>query len=174
MLTEKARDALMIAYGDQISLYPDEWGIGAHPNTIRSLVKKGLIAPDEDDDFWCEYDITDAGKIALGIVPALRRPPKRLKTAICRAIGVFLEEPFTLRSGIFTPDKIHAVVWVNDEQQADYSEALMVVDLTDADLYGFEDHWWACVGQLVRDMGFEVYADVGRQIVAFWSTEDGG
>ena len=39
MLSEAAIDALTIAYGETISLFPDAYGErGNHPRTIRSLV----------------------------------------------------------------------------------------------------------------------------------------
>ena len=168
MLSDKARTSLMYAYVEEYSLYPDEDRVGAHPRTIRSLVKKGLIEPEDEEDFDCDYTITDAGREALGLTGSLMRPPKRLKTAIHRAIVHFLDDTGDLRKHIYTPDKINAVVWVNDEQQADYSEALMVVDVIDADLRIYEDYEWECVGELVRELGFECYVDVGRQIAAFW------
>jgi hypothetical protein len=172
MLSEKARDALMYAYGDEYCLQPDEFGdSGVHPATIRALLRKGFVEPEDEDDFWCDYTITKAGKDALGITAALKRPPKRIKTAILRAVALFLEDTPGLKSSVYPPSQLNAVIWYNDEQQADYSDALMVLDLDGADMRGFDDHWWTCVGQLVRDLGFEVYADVGRLIVAFWAEE---
>ena len=168
-MSEKEKLALMRAYGDDYCLQPDESSeFGPHPRTIRSLVKKGLIEPEDEDYFYCEYDITSAGRVALGVTGSLMRKPKRLKTAIRRAIGHFMGETPNLGRCVFTPDKLSYVVWVNDEQQADYGDALMLVDIDAADLMGFEDFRWSCVGALVRDLGFECYADVDRLLVAFW------
>ena len=104
----------------------------------------------------------------MGNTSKILKKPKRIKTAIVRAISLFMSTPSAPSKSIFPPRKLSFSVWINDEQQADYSSALMLVDINEADLNGWEDYHWSCVGALVRELGFNSYADVGRLLVAFW------
>lgn len=168
MLSDKQRDALMKAYSDDYTLYADSDPMfGTHPKTIGALVSKGLIEPlDEDDE--TEYDITAAGRKALGLTGSAMKKPGRVRTAVHRAIVLFLGDTPDLKASIFPPKKLNAAVWVNDEQQADYSDAMMLVDLREADLGQVDEHVWSCVAKLLGELGWDCYVEANRKIVSFW------
>ena len=174
MLSEAAIDALTIAYGDTISLFPDAYGErGNHPRTIQALVKKGLLEPEDEDDLECEYFITAKGKEALGITPAAMKKPKRLKTAVCRAIVHWIGDTGLLTENIYPPSQLSAAVWINDEQQADYSEALMLVDIHGAELGQVDDFVAAAIERMVRGLGFCIAVEASRRFIEFWPDEAG-
>ena len=173
MLSEAAIDALTIAYGETISLFPDrESGQGYHPRTIRALVKKGLLEPEDEDDFACEYFITAKGKEALGITSAAMKKPKRLKTAVCRAVAHWVGDTGLLNENTYPPSQLSAAVWINDEQQADFSDALMLVDIHGAELGEVDDFILAAIERMVRDLGFCIAVEASRRFIEFWPDED--
>lgn len=172
MLSEAAIDALTIAYGDTISLFPDAYGgSGNHPRTIRTLVNKGLLEPEDEDDFECEYFITQKGRKALGLSGAAMKKPKRLKTAVHRAIVHWIGDTGLLTENIYPPSGLSAAVWVNDEQQADYSDALMLVDIHDAELGRVDDFIVSAIEKMVRELGFDVAVETSRLFIEFWPGE---
>ena len=172
MLSEAAIDALTVAYTDCYSLYPsDDSSMGAHPNTIRSLVKKGLIEAEDEDDFECEYFITAKGREALGLTGKALNKPKRLKTAVERAIVHFIGDTGLLKESIFPPKDLNAAVWVNDEQQADYTDALMLVDIHEAELGQVGHHVVSAIGGYVRELGFDIFVESNHRFIEFWPEE---
>jgi hypothetical protein len=173
MLSEAAINALTTAYGETISLFPDAFGEqGNHPRTIRALVKKGLLEPEDEDDFECEYFITKKGRQALGLSGSAMTKPKRLKTAVRRAIVHWIGDTGLLSENIYPPSQLSAVVWVNDEQQADYSDALMLVDTHGAELGQVDDFVVGAIERMVRDLGFDVAVETSRLFIEFWPGED--
>ena len=173
MLSEAAIDALTIAYGETLSLFPDgDSGQGYHPRTIQALVKKGLLEPEDEDDFECEYFITAKGKQALGITKSALKKPKRLKTAVQRAIAHWIGDTGLLTENIYPPSDLSAAVWINDEQQADYSEALMLVDIHGAELGQVDDFLIGAIEQMVREIGFSVAVETCWRFIEFWPGED--
>ena len=173
MLSEAAIDALTIAYGETISLFPDAFGErGNHPRTIRALVKKGLLEPEDEDDFECEYFITKQGRQTLGLSGSAMTKPKRLKTAVRRAIVHWIGDTGLLAENIYPPSQLSAAVWVNDEQQADYTDALMLVDVHGAELGQVDDFVVGAIERMVRDLGFDVAVETSRLFIEFWPGED--
>ena len=73
---------------------------------------------------------------------------------------------------MFEPEDLPGAVWVNDDQQADFSEALWLVDTGESDLIGFDDVDWACVARLVSELGFPCYTSSTRYIQAFWPEDE--
>ena len=171
MTTEKQFEALMLAYSGDHILCPDDLG-GVHPRTVSALHKKGLLTPEDKHDLEGEYLLTPAGREELGLTPAVMRPPKRSRTAILRGVTHFLQSTGLLRQAAYRPEKLPYQVWVNDEQVADFTGALLVVDLGDAGLEGFEDEAWSCAAQLATELGFPCYVERLRGVAAFWPTEE--
>jgi len=174
-ITEAQSQALRLAYSDQHILYgyADEFD-GVSPASLRAVVRKGWVGPLDPEDPEDELELTEAGRQVLGLPAVLKAPPKRMKTALVRALGHFLAPDANLRKpdAIFPPSEIPAVVWVNDEQRADFSEALLLVDVDEAGLSGFDEVDWSCAARLVSELGFPCYVDRTRHIQAFWPDED--
>jgi hypothetical protein len=174
-ITEGQSQALMLAYSDQYILYgcADEFD-GTSPASLRAVLRKGWVRPVDMDDPEDELEITEAGRVALGVPGVLKAPPKRMKTAMVRALGHFLTPAANLRSpdAIFPPAKLSGAVWANDEQRADFSEALLLVDMDAAGLTGFEELDWSCAARLVTELGFPCTVSCMRHIQAFWPDED--
>ena len=172
MLSEAAIDALTIAYTNTYSLFPDAYGErGTHPRTIKTLVKKGLLEPEDEDDFECEYFITKQGRQALGLSGSAMSKPKRLKTAVRRAIVHWIGDTGLLGENIYPPSQLSAAVWVNDEQQADYSDALILVDVHGAELGQVEDFIVGAIERMVCELGFDVAVESSRRFIEFWPGE---
>ncbi len=171
MLSDKQRAALLMAYSDDYSLVADSDPMfGAHPQTIRALVKKGLLeAESEDED--AEYELTSKGRKALGLTGSAMKKPGRLKTAVHRALVLFVDDAPDLKACIFPPKKLNATVWLHDEAPLDYDDALMLVDLREADLGRVDEHIWSCVAKLLGELGWECYVEANRQIAAVWPVE---
>lgn len=174
-VTEAQSQILRLAYSDQHILYgfADEFD-DISPASLRAVLRKGWVSPVDPDDPDDELELTGAGREALGLPAALKAPPKRMKTALVRALSHFLAADANLRKpdAIFPPKELPAVIWVDDEQQADFSEALLLVDMDEAAMTGFEDVDWACAARLVTELGFPCYASRTRHIQAFWPDED--
>ena len=169
MLSDKEHKALMFAYSEDLTLVADtDPMFGSHPRTIRALAKKGFIEAYDEDDEESEYELTRAGRVALGLTAAAMKKPARVKTAVLRAIRIFIGETRELKACVFPPKQLNAQVWVNDEQAADYIDAMMLVDLREADLGFVDEHCWTCVGQLVGELGFPCDVETNRQIASFW------
>ena len=172
MLSEKERNGLMLAYSDDNILYPDtDPMFGTHPKTVRSLLNKGLVTPYDEGEFDSEYDLTAKGRKALGLTGALMKKPARIKTAVVRAIIHFIDDAPELKACVFPPKKLNAVVWLNDEDQADYDDALILVDLREDELGHVDEHCWPCVAKLVGELGFPCDVEANRKIVSFWSQD---
>ena len=173
--TDRQRHALMLAYSEHHVLYGygDEF-TGVSPNTTRSLLARGWVVPIDPDDIDDELVITRTGKRVLGLTGVFLRKPKRMKTAVVRAVGYFVYPEPKLRAATFRPEKLNSTVWVNDEQKADFSDALLVVDMSQADLVGLADDElsWACAATLVSELGFPCYVSRTRYVQAFWPDED--
>jgi len=174
-ITEAQSQILKLAYSDQHILYgfADEFD-GISPASLRAVLRKGWVRPVDPDDPEDELELTTAGREALGLPGVLKAPPKRMKTALVRALAHFLTPDANLKKpdAIFPPKELPAVVWVDDEQQADFSEALLLVDIDEAAMAGFEDVDWSCAARLVSELGFPCYASRTRHIQAFWPDED--
>ena len=174
-LTESQSHIVRMAYSDDYVLYggSDDFD-GVSPASLRSVLKRGWVAPVDPDDPDDELELTEAGRSALGIPAALKAPPKRFKTAVLRALDHFMgPESATRQPGaVFRPECLPGTVWVNDEQKADFSEALLLVDMDEADLNGFDQVDWSCAARLVSEMGFPCYVTNQRYIQAFWPEEE--
>lgn len=174
-MTEAQSHILRLAYSDQYTLYgySDEFS-GISPASLRAVLRKGWVAPVDPEDPEDELGLTESGCQALGLPGVLKAPPKRMKTALVRALGHFLAPDANLRKpeAIFPPAKIPAVVWVNDEQRADFSEALLLVDMDEAGLSGFDEVDWSCAARLVTQLGFPCAVSRTRHIQAFWPDDD--
>ena len=164
-LSYKQRDALMWAYSDDhiLTECPDaEWG--AMPRTIRSLVQRGLIVA-AGGPSGVEYDITEAGKDALGARWPGGKIPKYFRTALKKAaaaLGVTLDDV-----DLYRPCEAPAM-WSLDEVQYDFSDSLLVV----VGAYVHQEREaWSAVAQMVSDAGFPCYAEVDRDHVGFWPKE---
>lgn len=172
--TSSQETALRMAYScDHIlSGYSDEFG-GVARSTLRSIRQRRWVEPADPEEPEDELVLTKDGRKALGLAGALLRPPKRMRTALIRAVGHFLDEgaPLRDRSAIFPPRRLSSAVWVNDEQCADFGEALLLVDMDEADLSGFEEVDWCCVARLVSELGFPCHVTRTRYIQAFWPEE---
>ena len=166
----------MQAYAEDFSLYGDgDDSGGVSKRTVRALVRRGWLRPEDPDDLDGEHLITRAGRTALGLVGGCMRKPKRMKTAVVRAIVLFIAETPELRGAVKRPRKLSGAVWANDEALADFSDALWVVDTLDAKLAGIgddEEIAWSCVSTLVGELGFPCYAERTRHIVALWPADD--
>ncbi len=163
------REALITAYTDCTYLIPadpDEEGV--EPKTIRSLVKNGLIEADDKGDFWGSYSLTKYGRDMLGLNQSVMRKPKGLKTALKRAITLFMEPHAQLGNAIFPPAKINSTKWADDEWEADYSDALMVIDIDLLGMTDFDEKYWGAVARLVRELGFDIDIDCDGLIGAVW------
>lgn len=175
--TDRQHHALMLAYSADHVLYGegDSWD-GPSRATIRSLLRRGWVTPVDPEDLDDELVLTPAGRGALGLRGALLRKPKRMKTAVVRAVGHFVDVTPTLRSAVVRPKQLSGAVWVDDERVADFTDALWVLDTIDADLvYGDGDGdeiTWACVGTLITELGFPCYVDKTRHVRAFWPVDD--
>lgn len=164
------RRALMLAYSDEHDLYVDsDPDFGVNPRTARSLLDRGLlhVERDGDEETW---SITGDGAKALGAwVPPSRRP-KRLKTAIRKALAVFVEDGESLSRAVLRPDELNHQVWVDDETVGDYSEALAVVDLAEYEIE-VDEVAWGCVGRMVSELGFPCYVEAGHGVAGVWPNE---
>lgn len=173
-LGEAQRRALMLAYSDEHNLYVDsDPEFGVNRRTARSLVERGLLEVERDgDDEYAEetWSITRDGVKALGAWVQPSRHPKRLKTAIRKALAVFAHEGESLKLAVLRPDELCRQVWVDDETVADFSEAHAVVDLSEYE-FEIDDVAWGCVGQMVSDLGFRCYVEDGRDVVGVWPEE---
>ena len=164
-LSDKQRNALLLAYSDDDNLTecPDaRWG--SSPRTIGSLVQRGLIVA-TDGPSGLEYDITEAGKDALGARWPGGKVPKYFRTAFKKAaaaLGVSLDDV-----DLYRPGEAPAM-WSLDEVQYDFSGALLVVVGAYVHL---EEAAWSAVARMVSDAGFPCYADVDRDHVGFWPKE---
>lgn len=170
MLTDKQRKGLLTAYSDEHTLYPDtDPMFGTHPKTIRFLVSKGLIEAQDEGDVDSEYDLTKRGRRALGMTGRAMTKPARMKTAVVRAtcllVGV---EPSELKGSVIRPKQLGSAVWLNDEDEADYDDALMLVDLRSAGLGRVDELDWYCVAKLVGELGFPCSVEANRSVVSFW------
>ena len=173
--TEAQEAALRLAYSDDHLLYDeaDEFD-GVSPATLRSLHRHRWVVADPTDRSGDSLVLTSRGRRALGLEGSLLRKPKRMKTALLRAIEHFLTDRADVRSpgAMFEPEDLPGAVWVNDDQQADFSEALWLVDTGECDLIGFDDVDWACVARLVSELGFPCYTSSTRYIQAFWPEDE--
>ena len=170
------RRALMLAYSDEHALYVDsDPEFGVNPRTARSLVERGLLSVERSgDDEYAEesWSITRAGEKALGAWVPPSRHPKRLKTAIRKALEAFVEDGASLRAAVLRPRELGRQVWTADEQLADYGEALAVIDLADYEFeFAVDDVAWGCVGRMVSKLGFPCYLEAGYGVVGVWSGE---
>jgi hypothetical protein len=174
-LTESQRHALLLAYSSRHELYDygDDFN-GVSQSTLRSLVRKGSLEFEDPDDPEGELLLTRQGRAALGLQGAIMRKPKRMSTAVRRALEHLLGGDANIKKpeAVFLPKHIPAALWVNDEQCADFSDALMLVDVDEAGLEGFEDVEWAAVAQMVTELGFPCYAEQTRHIQAFWPDDE--
>ena len=174
-LTESQRHALLFAYSSRHELFDfgDEFG-GVSQSTLRSLVRKRLLEFEDPDDREGELLLTRKGRAALGLEGAVMRRPKRMATAVRRALAHLLDGDANIKKpeAVFLPKHIPATVWVNDEQCADFSDALMLVDVDEAGLDGFEDVEWSAVALMVTELGFPCYAERTRHLQAFWPDEE--
>ena len=59
-------------------------------------------------------------------------------------------------------------------EKADFSDALLVVDMCQANLadLGDDELPWACAATLVSELGFPCYVSRTRYVQAFWPDED--
>jgi hypothetical protein len=164
-LSDMQRNALLMAYSDDHVLRecPDaEWG--SSPRTIRSLVQRGLIVA-ADGPSGLEYDITEAGKDALGARWPGGKVPKYFRTAFRKAaaaLGVSLDDVDLYRPCEAPP------MWSLDEVQYDFSGALLVVVGAYVHL---EEAAWSAIGKMLSDAGFPCHADVSCYLVDFWPKE---
>jgi hypothetical protein len=169
------RRALMLAYSDEHDLYVDtDPEFGVNPRTARALLDRGLlqVERDGDDDYAEEtWSITRAGEKAVGAwIPPSRRP-KRLKTAIRKALTTFIHEGASLSRAVLRPDELGRQVWAGDETVAHYSDARAVVDLEEYE-YEVDDVAWGCVGRMVSDLGFPCYVEEGQGVAGIWPNEE--
>jgi len=166
----------MQAYAEDFGLdgEGDDFG-GVSKRTIRAVVRRGWLCPDDPDDLDGEHSLTRAGRTALGLAGNCMRKPKRMKTAILRAIRLFIAETSDLREAVKRPKQLSGEVWVNDEAAADFSDALWVVDTLEAGLSRVvddEEIAWSCVATLVGELGFPCHAERTRHIVALWPADE--
>ena len=166
--------ALRLAYSDAYVLYDfsDELD-GVSASTLRSIKRRGWVEVDPNDPDGDTLCLTTGGRTALGLQGGLLRKPKRVRTALYKAIEHFLTEKSSVRhqGAVFRPKDLSAAVWVNDEQRADFGDALLLVHLDEADLLDFEALDWSCVARLVSELGFPCYTSKTRYIQAFWPDE---
>ncbi|MBM4355623.1 MAG: hypothetical protein FJ109_17840 [Deltaproteobacteria bacterium] len=163
-LTNEQRRALLMAYSDDHLLTEGcrhEWGVAAR--TIRSLQERGFIVAGQGRH-GSEYDITEAGKDALGARWPGGKVPKRFRTALQKALevlGVPLDELEFKRPREVTQ------AWSRGEEEYDFSDALLVV----VGAHMQDDVVWSAVARMLSEAGFFCYAEVDRYHVGFWPVE---
>jgi len=166
-LTEKQRSALLYAYSDEYDLMVDDgWGEGHHPLTLRSLVKRGLLAADalDTDALECA-EITAAGERALGI--RRFREPKRASTALRRAVRALVPE---LEDDALHMGRNVSRVCVEEGPYGNlYTDTTNVIGAVQhsASYNDEEDVLWTCVAKLATEMGHPMSASRVRHLVYF-------
>ena len=164
-LTEKQRSALLYAYSDDYDLVIDEgWGDGHHPFTLRSLVKRGLLALDDTEDPLDCAEITTAGLRALGI--RSYQTPKRASTALRRAVRSLVPE---LEDEHLHMGKQVSRICVEEGPYGNlYSDTTGVIGaVQDSSLHEDEDVLWTCVAKMATEMGHPMHASRIRHLVYF-------
>ena len=160
--TDKQRLALLTAYADETELVEDQDPeFGMSPRTVQSLVQAGLIAPCEESD-EDSYQITPAGKEALGAVWPHGRVPKTFRAAArqaMEALGVDLSEAELKRPSDMPQ------TWYSDAAECDFTEAKLVVV---GALCDNVEVTWSAVATMLTEAGFACYATMLRNIVVFW------
>ena len=86
-------------------------GLAAEPDRLVAQ-RVDLGRPVDPDDPEDELELTTAGREALGLPGVLKAPPKRMKTALVRALAHFLTPDANLKKpdAIFPPKELPAVV----------------------------------------------------------------
>ena len=171
-LTEKQRRALLYAYSDEYELMVDDgWGDGHSPSTLRSLVKRGLLAADgtDRDSLECA-ELTAAGERALGI--RAYQTPKRASTALRRSLRALVPD---LEEDALAIGRAVSRVCVEEGPYGNlYSDPTGVVGAVrraaadDDD----EDVLWTCVARMASEMGHPMSASRVRHLVYFHPEDD--
>ena len=171
-LTEKQRSALLYAYSDEYDLMVgDGWGDGHSASTLRSLVKRGLLAADGTDHDALECaEITAAGERALGV--RAHPTPKRASTALRRAVRALVPhlEPDSIQIG-----RNVSRVCVDEGPYGNlYSDPSGVIGAVhhSAAYDDEEDVLWTCVAKMATEMGHPMSASRIRHLVYFHPEED--
>lgn len=150
---------MLTAYADEYDLVTDpDPDFGASPRSVQSLVQAALVAPSEESDEE-SYQITSAGKQALGAVWPQGRVPKTFRAAArqaMEALGVDLSEAEFKRPSDMPQ------TWYSDDAESDFTGAKLVVVGALCD--NFEATLNA-VATLLTEAGFACYVETLRDIV---------
>lgn len=137
---------------------------GVSPRTIRALVEKGLIVPDDDGDDP-SYLITNMGRSVLGVNWTASTKPKRITTALKRALRALLPGS---AEAVFVKPREMTAMWHNDDVQYDFSDALICLE----EVYEDDEIELDALAQMVGDAGFPCYLERTRDIVIVWPSEE--
>lgn len=168
-LSISQRRALLFAWSDEFFLVPDAFG-AVRPNTVRSLVVRGLLVPEDPANPQGEHVITEAGRSALG---ALAASPGDIWQALALAAKQITGRAWPVQM----PRDLERRWFSSDEVPCDFSRALAVIDLQpegedELDPGLIDDDMriaaFSCVGVLVREWGFDCGSEVRRDVASFW------
>ena len=164
-LTAPQRKALLLAYAEDWVLCD---GDSISKRTLGILGKAGLIECDDGDD---EYRITPEGEAALGLQIAANKVPKRMFTAIQRAVdAVFHDEDRELHRGSSQLPQLY------DEGVPDWDGVVAVGELSLVGYGSDEDDdelvRWSAVATLVTAMGFPCHCDIQDSVAILYKAEE--